>query len=87
MAILFLPLVAGRLSRPGVFQFQRGKGQAVDEQDHVDFFERIGKGIAYLPCAAEDVIGKVLFNLFGTACQRCRVNQAQVSVIDIQTLF
>ncbi len=62
-AVLLLPVIAGGLVGPGVFQLQRDQGHSVQEKHHVDLLQRIGLRIAHLPHHAEQVRVEVFVHL------------------------
>jgi hypothetical protein len=87
VAVLFLTVIARCLTGPGVFQFQRGECQTVDEHHQVDFFQGIAERVTHLAGAAENIGGEVLFDACGAAGERRRIQQLQVNIVDVQTFF
>ena len=82
--ILLDTLHAGSLTGPGVFELQRGDGQAVDKDHHIDLFPRIVQIVAHLASGTEFVAGEVLLYRWATAGQRQLVKQGKMRIFHFQ---
>ena len=84
LLVLPLTVIAGCLPSPGVLQLQRGEGQAVDEEHHIQLFQGVAQGVTHLARAAEDIGYELLFDSLRAVGQRRRVHQVEVYIVDGQ---